>query len=90
MTNYARKGEAVLNRTALGLAPAFGPKRVRRAGLWVVAATLALRSIGDFKYVGFFKRQGDTRFAHLDTRMYSPLALCLGLGTAIVAASRDE
>jgi uncharacterized protein DUF3995 len=72
-----------------GLAPAFGPRLLRRAGLWVVAATLAGRAVGDFNYVGFFKRRRDTRFAHLDTRMYSPLALGLGLGTAIVAACRD-
>jgi hypothetical protein len=77
----------VLQRS--GLVPAFGPKLVRRAGIWVVAVTLVVRAGGDFNYIGFFKRRG-TRFAHLDTRLYSPLALGLGVGTAIVAACRSD
>jgi Protein of unknown function (DUF3995) len=72
-----------------GLAPPFGPRSLRRAAVWILAATLAVRAIGDFNYVGFFKRRRETRFAYLDTRVYSPLALGLGLGTAIVAACRD-
>lgn len=44
-----------------------------------------LRSIGDFRYVGFFKRARGSRFAELDTRFYSPLCLPLALATAWVA-----
>jgi len=54
-------------------------------GAPVVALVLIARSIGDFHYVGFFKRVRDTRFARLDTRVYSPIALLLGAATAIVA-----
>jgi hypothetical protein len=77
-------GALVLQRA--GLAYAFGPKMVRRAGVWVVALAFVVRAVGDFNYIGFFKRRRGTRFAHLDTRLYSPLALGLGVSTAIVAA----
>lgn len=33
------------------------------------------RTIGDFKYVGFFKSVKSTNFAFMDTRYYSPLSL---------------
>jgi hypothetical protein len=42
--------------------------------------TITVRAIGDFNYVEFFKRHRETSFAHLDTRVYSPLALALKLG----------
>ncbi len=38
-----------------------------------------IRSIGDFKYTGFFKKMKESRFAYYDTRFYSPLCLFLGL-----------
>jgi hypothetical protein len=51
------------------------------------AAVLILRAIGDFKLVGFFKRHRDSRFARMDTLLYSPLCLALGAATAVLAAS---
>jgi len=51
------------------------------------AAVLVLRAIGDFRLVGFFKRVRDSRFARLDTLLYSPLCLALGAALAIQAAS---
>ena len=61
------------------------PHWIVTPGAQVVALVLIARSIGDFRYVGFFKRVRDTRFARLDTRVYSPIALVLGTATAIVA-----
>ena len=49
-----------------------------------LAIVLLLRAIGDFRLVGFFKRIRDTRFARLDTSVYSPLCLALAIGSAIV------
>lgn len=49
-----------------------------------LAIVLLLRAIGDFRLVGFFKRIRDTRFARLDTIVYSPLSLALAIGSAIV------
>ncbi len=51
------------------------------------AAVLILRAIGDFRLVGFFKRVRDSRFARLDTLLYSPLCLALGAALALLAAS---
>ncbi len=51
-----------------------GRSRRRCLGLVFIA-----RAIGDFGYVGFFKRYGGTAFARADTRCYSPLCLFLGI-----------
>jgi hypothetical protein len=50
-----------------------------------LALGLLARAIGEFKYVGFFKRVRGSRFARLDTWIYSPLCLLLALGVALVA-----
>lgn len=48
-----------------------------RVGLWLIAGIFLLRAVGDFRYIGFFKRVRDSRFARLDTRFYTPLCLLL-------------
>ncbi len=52
---------------------------------YALAAGLLARAVGEFKYVGFFKRVRDSRFARLDTFVFSPLCLLLALGVAWVA-----
>lgn len=49
----------------------------RKIALWIVPILFFTRAIGEFKYVGFFKRIKDTEFAKADTKLYSPL--CLGI-----------
>ena len=73
----------VLERAALG--PGVFPRRLSFWGSWGVAIALVGRAIGDFNYLGFFKRPRETRFARLDARIYSPLALALGMGAGVVA-----
>ncbi|ALA40506.1 hypothetical protein ABE82_02715 [Paenibacillus peoriae] len=51
-------------------------------GAGLLSCIFILRSIGDFKWVGFFKRKKGTVFAKWDTALYSPL--CFLLGTAIL------
>ena len=51
------------------------------------AVVLILRAIGDFRLVGFFKRVRGSRFARMDTLVYSPLCLALGGALALLAAS---
>lgn len=46
---------------------------------WVISAIFILRSIGDFKYFGFFKRIKETEFSEMDTKLYVPLCLMIGL-----------
>ena len=74
----------VLGRNGLGPAASLG--LMTRVGTWAVAAVFLLRGIGDFRLIGLFRRVDDTRFAHWDRRVYTPLAFALGLGTALLAA----
>ena len=46
---------------------------------WIIPAIFILRAIGEFKYVGFFKKVKNTGFGRLDTKIYSPLCLFIGL-----------
>ena len=63
-----------------------GDNNFAEIAAWVFAAMFALRAIGDFRYVGFFKRIRDTRFARLDTLPYSPLCAVLAVLTGIAAS----
>jgi hypothetical protein len=58
---------------------------VIRWGCFLLAALLLLRAIGDFRLVGFFKTVRGSRFAWLDSALYSPLCLGLALGVFLVA-----
>ncbi|RDB04057.1 DUF3995 domain-containing protein [Runella aurantiaca] len=42
-----------------------------------IAIIFFLRAIGEFKYVGFFKKIKQTEFGQMDTRYYSPLCLLI-------------
>ena len=52
-----------------------------------LALGLLARSVGEFRYVGFFKSVRGSRFARMDTLVYSPLCLLLAAGVAFVAIS---
>ena len=55
---------------------------------WVISAIAILlfaRAIGDSELVGFFKEVKDSKFARLDTWVYSPLCVVLGAGLLAVA-----
>lgn len=54
-----------------------GPKWLPGFVGWSLAAALLLRSIGEFRALGFFKRVRSTPFARMDTWVYSPLCLLL-------------
>ena len=71
-----------------------GTSGLLRIGLpprWLTALSAALalgllaRAVGEFHYVGFFKRVRGTKFARMDTWLYSPLCLVLSAGVATVA-----
>ena len=48
-------------------------------GAKAVGSIFTLRAIGDFRWVGFFKKESESTFARNDTRIYSPLCLFLGI-----------
>ena len=52
---------------------------------WAACIIFAARAIGDFKYVGFFKRITNTNFARLDTKYYAPLCVVLSVSLGILA-----
>ncbi len=54
---------------------------------WVIPAVFILRAIGEFKYVGFFKKVKQTRFGRADTKLFSPLCLTIGLAGLIIQLS---
>ena len=57
---------------------------IRKYGLGVIAGIFILRAVGDFNYVGFFKKVRNTAFARNDTRYYSPLCLLIGILSVIL------
>jgi hypothetical protein len=55
--------------------------RVEIASAVATVFAAFLRSVGDFRLVGFFKRVRGTRFARYDSLLFSPLSLALGVPT---------
>jgi hypothetical protein len=64
---------------------AFIPSWVFYSGTWVISLLFLLRTIGDFRYVGFFKSVTDTNFAHWDTILFSPLCLFIALAAFLIS-----
>jgi hypothetical protein len=60
---------------------------ILHVGVWGVAAAFALRTIGEFRYVGLFKRVRGTSFAQWDTRLFTPLCAAIAIAAALVAAA---
>lgn len=61
---------------------------IHKYGLWVITGIFILRAIGEFNYVGFFKKYNQTRFGKNDTKYYSPLCLTIGILTIIMELSK--
>ncbi len=61
------------------------PRVWSTVGTSLIATAFTLRAVGEFKYVGFFKRVRGTQFARMDTRFYSPLCLGVAAGLWILA-----
>ncbi len=64
------------------------PQWLNRYGLWFIAGLFILRAIGDFNYVGFFKKIKQTKFGKNDSAYYSPLCLLIGLLTIIIGLNK--
>lgn len=76
-------GLFILTKT---LFPAFEfPEFLDKYGLWILSGIFIFRAIGDFYYIGFFKKITHTSFGQNDTRFYSPLCLLMGILTFVLA-----
>jgi hypothetical protein len=51
--------------------------------LLVLVAVFAIRALGDFKYVGFFKKVKNTDFAINDTKYFTPLCAFVAVSLLI-------
>ena len=58
-----------------------------RAAAWALGAVLCLRAVGDFRYVGLFKRERGSAFARRDTAVYTPLCAALAAAVFYLAAA---
>lgn len=64
---------------------AFVPRWIFYSGTWVISLLFLLRTIGDFRYVGFFKSVTDTNFSHWDTILFSPLCLFIAIVAFLIS-----
>ena len=55
------------------------PNFVAKYGYWIIPSIFILRAIGDFKYVGLFKKVKNTEFAKADSKWFVPLCLIVGI-----------
>jgi hypothetical protein len=46
---------------------------------WIIPIIFLLRAMGEFNYVGFFKKVKTTEFGKLDTKYFSPFCLVIGI-----------
>ena len=46
---------------------------------WIIPAIFLLRAIGEFKYVGFFRKVRSTPFAKKDQQLFTPLCLVVAI-----------
>ncbi|MFS4466204.1 DUF3995 domain-containing protein [Maribacter sp. 2210JD10-5] len=55
------------------------PNWIIAYGSWIIPSIFILRAIGDFRYVGFFKKIKNTEFAKADSKWFAPLCLTIGI-----------
>jgi hypothetical protein len=53
-------------------------------GYWFIPSIFILRAIGDFNYVGIFKKIKQTTFGKADSKIFIPLCLSIGIMGLII------
>lgn len=71
-----------------GIFEVYPPEWLMKYGSWVIPSLFILRAIGEFKYVGFFKTIKNTAFAKVDSKIFSPLCLLIGILGVVVSISK--
>ena len=85
-------GLGLLGSSLYNVSLAFGfslnlPLEADLWAIWLLAIIFTFRAIGDFHYVGMFKKVTNTKFAKMDTKLHIPLSLYLGLSSAWIGWS---
>ncbi len=80
---------ALLTLGNLGLWDSSLDRMYIKYGNWAVTTIFALRALGDFHYVGFFKNIKDTVFAKRDTRFYTPLCALIATISGTISLSYE-
>ena len=55
-----------------------------KIGTVIIAGIFLFRAIGDFRIVGFFKKEKTGGFAEKDSKIYSPLCLFIGVISLLI------
>ena len=71
-----------------GLIHFYIPQWHNKYGLWIIASIFALRAIGDFNYVGFFKKIKRTKFGKNDTKYFSSFCLTISILAIILELNK--
>jgi hypothetical protein len=71
--------------TAASFNPVPRAGRFLKVVSFLISLVFAMRSVGDFRYIGFFKSRRNSKFARLDTALYSPLCVFIALGSLLAA-----
>ncbi len=61
------------------------PEWLFKYGSWGIPSFFTIRAIGDFHYVGFFKKIKQTEFSRLDSKLFSPLCLIIAIIGFVIA-----
>jgi hypothetical protein len=85
LIGFGLSGFSFIVLTKAKLFPLLFPAWLIDYSLWFIAAVFIIRAIGDFQYVGFFKKIKTTKFGRMDSLYYSPLCLLVGVLTIILA-----
>ncbi len=65
------------------------PSIMIRVGIWAMASAFAARTVGEFRYVGLFKRVRGTQFATWDTRFFTPLCAVIATAAVVVVMTSE-
>ena len=69
----------------MGIFDAYLSRDIFRYATVAIAVVFVLRAIGDFRYMGIFKKATGTLFARNDNRYYIPLSITVAVISFIIA-----
>ena len=81
---------AILVASDSGIIPLVLPRVIESWLMYGLSLGFALRAIGDFRLVGFFKRVRGSRFAKLDTFVFSPFCVVLAIAVFLIAFNGNK